>query len=134
VLELSEVIELTEESEERTSETGATPSEDSISSRSLEEGGIGDGMAMMSQLLVRRRRQNPLALILVDASTAANASGRLLHVLDLLLATPAILLLAQGGQLGLLAFQLSLAIHVSSGLPSGIRSLSGCSVWGDLDL
>jgi len=71
---------------------------------------------------------NPLALILVDACSAANATGRLLHVLDLLLATPAILLLAQGGQLGLLAFQLSLAIHFSGRLAAAICCSSGRSV------
>lgn len=52
-----------------------------------------------------------LALIFVNASACANATGSLLHIFDLLFATSTILLLAQCSQFGLLALQLSLAIH-----------------------
>lgn len=114
VLELSDVREFAEDKEDKTSETGATPSDESISSKSLQKGVNGlESMYLYIYIYVyvANGLWALLALIFVNASACANATGSLLHIFDLLFATSTILLLAQCCQFGLLALQLSLAIH-----------------------
>lgn len=113
-VDVSDATELTDDNDERTSETGATPSDDNISSKSLKN--LGKFYEREKEIsfffildVVCELITHLLSRVLV--LTASQLTSRILHIFDFLFAASPLFLLANRRQFGLLPFQLRLPIH-----------------------